>query len=82
MNRLALTIPFMLQPLLTSTMPMHGTTQVALFNLVEVEPFYKAYRVARPDFVVMVASFAFTLFVNIEVGRQATATTPPLHPCL
>lgn len=45
--------------------------QVALFNLVEVEPFYKAYRVARPDFVVMVASFAFTLFVNIEVGRQA-----------
>jgi hypothetical protein len=43
-----------------------GIIEVALLSLVDTEPFYRAYRVAFPDFVVMVASFVFTAVVNIE----------------
>jgi hypothetical protein len=52
---------------------------VSLLNLMDISPFLKAFRVAKPDFLVMVVTFFITLVVNIEVapveGTKAIEST-------
>ena len=53
-----------------------GIIESSLVSLFEYKPFKKAWRISRPDFVVMCVTAATTALVNIEV-RQATCVPMP-----
>ena len=54
-----------------------GIIESSLVSLFEYKPFRKAWRISRPDFVVMCVTAATTALVNIEVR-----TPPAPHTCV